>query len=128
MKENETFTMTYSAEQQEEVQAIRDKYLPPREDKLEQLRKMDQAVAGKATMRSICLGVVGTLILGAGMSLMMSDFGSALGALAMPVGIGIGVVGLAILACAYPLYQHTLKKERQKIAPEVLKLTEELLK
>lgn len=127
MKENETFTMTYSAEQQDEIRAIRDKYLPPKEDKMEQLRKLDGMVARKATMYAIIVGVVGTLILGLGMSMAMSEFGAFLGTAAMPVGIVVGVVGLAVLGCAYPLYNGTLKKEREKIAPEILRLTDELM-
>lgn len=127
MKENETFTMTYSAEQQEEIRAIRDKYLPPKEDKMEKIRKLDGMVMKKATMRSISVGIVGTLILGLGMSIAMSEFGAFLGTAAMPVGIAVGVVGLAVLGCAYPLYNRTLENERAKVAPEILRLTDELM-
>lgn len=128
MENKETFQMTYSAKQQEEVQAIRDKYAPKEPDKMEQLRALDAGVGKKATMVSIIVGVIGTLIMGIGMSLAMSEFGNFLGNLAMPVGIVLGVVGIAILACAYPVYNRTLKKEREKIAPEILKLADELMK
>lgn len=120
--------MTYSAQQQEEVKQIRQKYAPKTPDKMEQLRALDASVEKKATAVSIAAGVIGTLILGIGMSLAMSDFGTILGSAAFIAGIIIGVVGIAVLGCAYPLYNRTLKKERAKIAPKILKLTDELMK
>lgn len=128
MEKNEKFQMTYSASQQEEVQAIRKKYVAKEPDKMEQLRALDASVDKKAAMLSISAGIVGTLIMGLGMSLIMSELGAVLGSLAMPVGIVIGIVGIVILICAYPIYNRTLKKEREKIAPEILRLTEELMK
>lgn len=127
MAHKETFKMTYSAQQQQEIQTIRNKYMPKEPDKMEQLRQLDASVTGKATARSIAVGVIGTLIMGLGMSFAMSDLGRLLGALAMPVGIGCGLAGILVLAMAYPLYQWALKKERARIAPEILKLTEELM-
>lgn len=128
MENKETFQMTYSAKQQEEIAAIRQKYAPKEPDKMEQLRVLDASVGKKATAVSINVGIIGTLVMGLGMSLTMSEFGEIIGSLAMPVGIVLGVVGMAVLACAYPLYNRTLKKEREKIAPEILRLTDELMK
>lgn len=128
MKENETFKMAYSAQQQEEIEEIRKKYAPREEDKMEQLRTLDASVEKKATMIAIIAGVIGTLILGVGMSLAMTDLGTTLGTAAFPLGVAIGVVGLAVLGIAYPLYHRTLKKERERIAPEILRLTDELMK
>lgn len=130
MEEKEVFKMTYSAKQQEEVAAIRKKYAPQehKEDKMEQLRRLDAQAGKKATAYAIALGVVGTLVLGIGMSLIMSDLGALLGALALPVGILLGIIGIFLVILAYPIYQRTLKKEQQKIAPEILRLTDELLK
>lgn len=125
---NETFKMTYSAEQQEEIDKIRKKYTPREQDKMERLRALDASVGKKATAISIVVGIVGTLLMGVGMSLTMSDFGELIGSLAMPIGISVGVVGIAVLACAYPIYEHTIKKERKKIAPEIIRLTDELMK
>lgn len=124
----ETFKMTYSAQQQEEIQSIRKKYIPKEENKMDQLRALDASAARKANKTAIIVGVVGALIMGIGMSLSMSDFGNLLGSAAFPVGIAIGIAGILILALAYPLYSRTLKQEREKIAPEILRLTEELMK
>lgn len=127
MENNDTFKMTYSAQQQEEIQAIRKKYAPQEEDKMQQLRALDAGATNKAVMASLIIGVLGALIMGIGMSLVMTDFGALLGELALPVGIAVGVVGIVLLALAYPLYNRTLRKEREKIAPEILRLSEELM-
>ena len=124
----ETFRYTYSAKEQSEVEAIRKKYLPSEENKMEQLRKLDRSATGKAQAWAIALGVIGTLILGTGMSLCMTELSGFLGGTAMFIGIPVGLVGIVLVALAYPIYNRILKKEHQRIAPEVLRLTEELMK
>ena len=128
MENNQSFEFTYSAERQQEGEAIRKMYLPKEEDKMKQLRRLHSIPTQKAQAASIAIGVLGTLILGTGMSLCMTDLGAALGHLAMVIGILVGVLGLAMVAMAYPLYNIVLRKERQRIAPEILRLSEELLK
>jgi hypothetical protein len=67
--------------------------------------------------------------MGIGMSLVMTEIGAFLGTvLAMVVGVGLGVIGIILVCLAYPLYNRTLKKEREKIAPEIFRLTDELMK
>ena len=85
MEDKESFKMTYSAKQQEEIRSIRQKFVPKEESKMDRLRALDARVTQKATMVSILAGVIGALILGAGMSLILSDFGAALGAAALPM-------------------------------------------
>ncbi len=128
MENKDTFTFTYSAKEQAEIENIRKKYMPAQEDKMAQLRKLDRIPYQKAQIWSLTLGILGALILGLGMSLAMTDLGAALGFWAMPLGIVIGVVGMALAGLAYPVYNRVLKKQRNLIAPQVLQLTEELLK
>lgn len=126
-----TFTYTYSAKEQAEVEQIRKKYLSPQEDKMAQLRRLDRSASQIAQAWAISVGVIGILIFGTGMSLFMSDLGELLGAYrnqAMMIGVIIGLIGLVLVALAYPVYNRILKKERQRIAPEILRLTDELLK
>ena len=118
-----TFNYTYSAKQQEEIQNIRKKYLPRQENKLEQLRRLDQSATKKGTVVSILMGVVGCLLLGIGMCCTMVWMEQ----LFIP-GVIIGVIGIVAIAAAYPLYSRITKKQRQKLAPQILKLTEELSK
>ena len=127
MENKEGFSFTYSAQQQKEVEAIRKKYLPREEDKMEQLRRLHAVPTQKAQAASLAVGVVGALIMGTGMSIAMTEIGAALGSLAMVIGILVGIVGMVLVALAYPLYNRVLKKQREKIAPEILRLTEELL-
>lgn len=127
MENNENFSFTYSAQQQKEVEAIRNKYLPKKEDKMEQLRKLHAIPTQKAQTAAIVMGVVGALIMGTGMSLAMTEVGAALGSLAMVLGIVVGIAGMVLVALAYPLYNRVLKKQRAQIAPEILRLSEELL-
>ena len=128
MENKEGFNFTYSAAQQQEVEDIRKKYLPKEEDKMEQLRKLHAIPTQKAQAASLAVGIIGALIMGTGMSLAMTDIGSALGSLSMVIGIVIGIVGMVLVALAYPLYNRVLKKQREKIAPEILRLSDELLK
>ena len=128
MENKEGFSFTYSAAQQQEIESIRKKYLPKEENKMEQLRRLHHSATQKAQAWAIAIGAVGTLILGTGMSLAMTELGALVGDLAMVIGIAIGVVGMVLVALAYPVYNRVLQKERQRIAPEILRLSEELLK
>ena len=122
MEEKKTFHYTYSARQQEEIKRIRSKYVTPEPDKMEQLRRLDEAATRKGTAASLAAGIIGTLLLGLGMSMIMVWQG-----LLIIPGVLIGLVGIAILACAYPLYAKLTKKERERIAPEIIRLTDELM-
>ena len=128
MENKEAFNFTYSAAQQQEVEDIRKKYLPKEEDKMEQLRRLHAIPTQKAQSASIAVGIIGALILGTGMSLAMTEIGAALGGLVMVLGIAVGIVGMVLVALAYPLYNRVLKTQRERIAPEILRLSDELLK
>lgn len=132
-KQNDGFSYTYSAKEQTEIRKIREKYTPqPTEvDKMERLRQLDARVTRKAQIVSLTLGIIGVLILGFGMSLIMSDLSEILGAYqdyAMLSGVLIGLVGGVLAGIAYPVYNFTVQHERKKIAPEIIHLTDELLK
>lgn len=118
---NEVFEYTYSATQQEEIEKIRAKYLPREDSKLETLRKLDASVTKKATTWGITIGIIGCLLFGGGMSMIL------VGTIALFVpGILLGCFGMAVMAVAYPVYKKVLEKERARIAPKILALTEEL--
>ena len=131
--EQKGFSYTYSAKEQAEIRRIRDKYQAPKtaEDKMARLRRLDARVTEKARAVALTLGILGTLILGTGMSLIMSDLRHILDAypgLAMPLGIALGLSGGTLAAVAYPVYDALVRRERARIAPEILRLSEELLK
>ena len=125
------FKYTYSAKEQEELKKIREKYTQKEESKFDRLRRLDSAATNKAQCLSLTLGIIGLLVLGLGMSLCMSDLGDKLSispALCMIIGVCIGILGSILVGCAYPFYNIALKRERKRIAPEILRLTDELLK
>lgn len=116
------FSYIYSAKEQEELIRIRNKYLPEKDDKMENLRKLDQSVYKKATIYSLISGIVGALVMGIGMccTMVWED------KMFIP-GIIIGLIGIILVSIAYPVYNRILKSERKKIAPEIIRLTDELL-
>ena len=132
-QENSGFSYTYSAKEQAEVKKIREKYTSPSdsEDKMVRLRRLDANVTGSAQAAALAIGVIGALILGFGMSLCITDLGSVFGlakTLSLVIGIIIGVIG-GVLAClAYPVYQKIIACKRKKLAPEILRLCDELMK
>ncbi|MBQ4559330.1 MAG: hypothetical protein IJA54_03270 [Tyzzerella sp.] len=130
-KQNIDFQYTYSAKEQDEIRQIRQKYEAQEKDEMSRLREMDARVSQKATTSALVFGVLGALVMGSGMSLIMTDLSNVLGMndfVTMCIGIVVGLLGMSLMALAYPTYIRVLKKEREKIAPEILKLTENLLK
>ena len=132
-KRNGAFSYTYSAKEQAEIKKIRDKYTPPTEveDKMARLRRLDASVTNTAMIAALTLGIVGALVLGFGMSLCLSELGALLGitkTAALIVGIVSGVVGAVLASFAYPVYNAIVKARRKKLAPEIMRLTDELLK
>lgn len=135
--DNKEFQFSYSATEQSEIKRIREKYSSvsesenKEESKMERLRRLDASVSKKAGIVSIVIGVIGILIFGFGMSLCMSDLGDILNLdshISMIIGVIVGLFGCGVSLLAYPVYNLVLKREKKKITPEILSLTEELLK
>ena len=114
MQNKETFSYTYSSKQQEEVKKIREKYLPKKADKMEQLRRLDASVTKKGMVISLIVGIIGTLILETGMSMCM------VWTELFVWGIMVGIIGIVAVSLAYPLYSYVIKRARKKIAPEII--------
>lgn len=127
------FSYTYSAREQAELKRIRDKYTAPTEaeDKMARLRRLDASVTNTAQAVALVFGIIGALMLGFGMSLIMTDFAEFLGfgeTMAMVIGISVGIVGGILASLAYPIYNAIVKAKRKKLAPEIIRLTDELMK
>jgi len=121
--DNESFRYTYSAKEQEELKKIRQKYAPHEENKMEYLRRLDESATKPGMLAALSVGIISVLIMGIGMCCCMVWIGD----LFIP-GIIIGIIGIAGVASAYPLYSHITKKHREKLAPEIMRLTDELMK
>ena len=127
------FSYTYSAKEQAELKKIREKYTPPTEveDKMARLRRLDASVTQTAQTVALILGIIGTLILGFGMSLCMTELAEILGSYkdkAMVIGIAVGIAGGILASLAYPIYNAIVKAKRKKLAPEIIRLADELMK
>ena len=132
-QEKSGFTYTYSAKEQAELKRIREKHTAPTEDedKMARLRRLDSSVTNTAQAVALVLGIIGALILGFGMSLIMTDLAEFLGleeTVVMVVGVSVGIVGGILASLAYPIYNAIVKAKRKKIAPEIIRLTDELMK
>ena len=111
------------------VEKIRSQYTEQAHTELDDLKALDAKVKKPAYIFGYTYGSIGAVITGAGMSLVMTDIGKVIGLTSTLVpGIVVGLAGLVLVALAYPVYNRTQKKERDRIAPQILKLTDELLK
>lgn len=118
------FEYTYSASQNAELEKIKKKYTAQTtaESKLEQIKRLDRSVEAKGRGWSLALGTVGALILGVGMccTMVWTDL--------FVLGIIVGIVGMILCGCAYPLYKSIVRKKRAEAAPQILKLSDEIEK
>jgi len=111
------------------VRKIRTQYTEKQHTELDALKALDAKVKRPANVFGYTYGSVGAIIMGTGMSLMMTDIGTIIGlANATVPGIIIGVVGLAMALTTYPIYKKILNGRKKKYAPEILRLTDELMK
>ncbi|MBQ3065235.1 MAG: hypothetical protein IJC98_03260 [Clostridia bacterium] len=123
MNEQKNFQYTYSALQNKEVQFIRQKYLPKEENKLELLKRLDNTVNQAGMTVSLVLGVLGCMTFGIGICFAMKVIGNSI----FP-GILFSLIGIAAMGAAYPVYSSARKKKKEKLAPQILALAEELMK
>ena len=119
----ESFEFTYSAKQQKEVERIRNKYVSKEESKMEQLIRLDKQAERPGTIASIAIGILGSLILGVGMCCVLVWNSSIV---IFVAGIVIGIIGMVVAGLAYPTYKKVTKREREKIAEQIIALSDEL--
>jgi F0F1-type ATP synthase assembly protein I len=121
--ENTTFNYTYSAARNKEVENIRKKYMPREESKLETLKKLDARAQGAGMIEGLSVGIIGALVFGIGMCFFLDVFAGApwLTALLM-------ILGTVIMIPAYPIYRKIASKTKAELTPEILRLSEEIMK
>ena len=111
------------------VQKIRTQYTEKQHTELDELKALDAKVKKPANIFGYTYGCVSAIVMGAGMSLVMTDIGSVVGlASAMVPGIAIGVVGLGMALTTYPIYKRILNSRKKKYAPEIMALSEKIMK
>ena len=107
------------------VQKIRSQYTEKESTQLDELKALDNKVKKPANTFAYVFGAIGTIVMGAGMSLVMTDIASEFG---MVPGIVIGIVGMIMAIANYPIYKRILASRRQKYADEIIALSDKLLK
>lgn len=121
MNSENTFSYTYSAPKNQEVLSIRRKYLPQGETKLEELKRLDDLVQNSGVVEALCAGIGGALTFGLGMCLSMGVIGHAVW-----LGVILGLIGMAGMLAAFPVYRKRFNKTKDRYAPRILELTAEL--
>ena len=110
------------------VQKIRTQYTEKQHTALEQLRALDAKVKRPANVFAYTYGSLSAIIMGSGMSLVMTDIGSMIGMdETMVPGIAIGVVGMVMALITYPIHKRILNARRKKYAPEIMKLSDQIM-
>ena len=118
---------TINNEQEYLVQKIRTQYTEKQHTELDELRALDRRVKAPANAFAYSFGAVSALIMGCGMSLIMTDIGQTIGvASPMTPGIVIGVVGMAMAIVNYPIYKGILTSRRKKYAQQIIALSDRL--
>lgn len=111
------------------VQKIRTQYTEKEHTQLDALKALDRKVKKPATVFAYVFGVISAIIMGAGMSLVMTDIGAALGMTeTMVPGVVIGVVGLFLAIINYPIYNKILSSRRKKYAGRIIELSNTIMK
>jgi len=116
-------------EQEFLVQKIRTQYTEKRYTKLDELKALDKKVKRPAEVFAYVFGTVSALIMGSGMSLVMTDISEIVGiSNPMASGIVIGVIGMLTAIINYPLYKGILNSRRRKYAGEIIALSDKIMK
>lgn len=111
------------------VSKIRTQYTEKEHTQLDELKKLDSQVKRPANIFSYVLGSVSALIMGSGMSLVMTDIGAAAG-IENPMfpGIVIGTVGMVMAIVNYPIYKGVLGSRRKKYANKIIAISDSIMK
>ncbi len=108
--------------QQKEVEKIQAGYLPKQKTKLDELKELDKKVTRPAKIFAYTFGAIGSLVLGTGMCLAMKVIGDM-----VPLGLGVGILGIAMVSSTYYLYKKLLKKRKDAHAKEIVELSNAIL-
>lgn len=115
-------------DQQFMVQKIRTQYMEKETSELDALRELDSRVKRPANVFAYVFGSISAVIMGAGMSLVMTDIGATIGITrALVPGIAIGIVGLCMTVATYPIYKRILNARKKKYAPEIIALGDKIM-
>ena len=111
------------------VEKIRSQYVEQKHTELDALKALDAKVKRPANVFGYTYGSAGAIVMGAGMSLVMTDIGKMIGLTsAMTPGIAVGIVGLAMSCTTYPIYKKILNSRKKKYAHQIMELSDRITK
>ena len=109
------------------VWKIRTQYTEKEHTDLDELKKLDRKVKRPAEVFAYVFGSISAIVMGAGMSLVMTDIAKTVGIRnPMLCGIIIGVVGMLMAAVNYPIYKKVLGSRRKKYADRIIELSDKI--
>ena len=115
-------------DQQFMAQKIRTQYMEKESTELDELRELDKKIKRPVNIFSYTVGGLGAIIMGSGMSLVMTSLGTTLGiANPMATGVVIGIVGLCISLLNYPLHKRIMKGQKEKHAKQIIELSDKIV-
>ena len=110
------------------AEKIRSEYIKKEDTQLDALRALDTKVKRPANIFAYVFGSISALIMGSGMSLVMTEIGNTVGInKPMTPGIAIGVIGMVMAIINYPIYNKILNSRRKKYADEIKRLSDEIV-
>ena len=110
------------------VQKIRTQYTEKEHTQLDALKELDATVKRPANVFAYIFGSIGVIVMGSGMSLVMTDVGFDIGVSdSMTLGIVIGIIGMLMAIVNYPLYKKLLASRRKKYADQIMKLSDKIM-
>ena len=115
-------------DQQFMAQKIRTQYMEKTPSELDALRKLDSKVKRPANVFAYTFGSISAIVMGAGMSLVMTDIGATIGITsALVPGIAIGALGLGMALLTYPIYKGILNSRKKKYAKDIIELSDKIV-
>lgn len=110
------------------VQKIRTQYTEKEHTQLDALKELDAKVKRPAIIFAYIFGIISAIVMGSGMSLVMTDIGSFIGIEnVMVIGIIIGIIGILMAIINYPIFKSILVSRRKKYAEQIMKLSDEII-
>ena len=111
------------------VEKIRSQYTKAEHTELDALKALDAKVKKPANVFGYTYGSISAIVMGAGMSLVMTDIGAILGMTETLIpGIAVGIVGLAMSCTTYPIYKKILNSRKKKYAGKIMELSDRVMK
>ena len=111
------------------VQKIRTQYTEKEHTGLDELKELDSKVKRPANVFAYIFGSISAIIMGTGMSLVMTDIAETVGIQnPMLYGIVIGIIGMFMAIINYPIYKGILGSRRKKYADKIIALSDKIMK